>query len=123
MISDDVRAFIRSTVNSVWALELLLFLRSHDRRSWSIQELTRELRASPLIVERGLLTFGAAGLISEEPDGARYAPASDRLDALVREIAAVYAKLPQAVSNEIYAADSKIQDFADAFKFRKKDKD
>jgi hypothetical protein len=123
VISEDVRAFIRATVNSVWALELLLFLRSHDRRSWSIQELTRELRASPLIVERGLLTFGAAGLISEEPGGVRYAPASDRLDALVREIATVYAKLPLAVSNEIYAADSKIQDFADAFKFRKKDKD
>jgi hypothetical protein len=119
MISDEVRSFIRSTISSVWALELLLYLRGHER-AFGVAQLTRELRATPVIVERGLAVFSAAGLVAEETPGSyRYAPASERLDTLVRAVEAAYAKVPQAVSNEIYVPDSKIQDFADAFKFRK----
>jgi len=120
VLTDDLRAFIRATIPSVWTLELLLFLRGHESRVWSVQELTRELRATTLIVERGLAAFAKAGLVVDESGGTvRYAPAAERLRVIVDQIAAAYATQPFAVSNEIYAPEAKIQDFADAFKLRK----
>jgi hypothetical protein len=122
MFSDDAKGFIGFAIKSVWALELLLFLRKHaSAPMWSIEALTRELRASPLIVREALAAFRTAGLIAEDDKGCvRYAPASSYLETLVTDIASEYATRPLAVAREIYAADTgKIQNFADAFRFRK----
>lgn len=122
MFSDDVKGFIGFALKSVWALELLLFLRKHAQAPmWSIDALTRELRASPLIVREAIAVFRTAGLIAEDDKGdVRYAPASPYLDNLVTDLAAQYATRPLAVAREIYAADAaKIKNFADAFRFRK----
>lgn len=122
MLSDDAKGFIGFAIKSVWALELLLFLRKHSQAPWwSIDALTRELRASPLIVRESVASFRTAGLISEDDKGdVRYAPASPYIENLVNDIAAEYATRPLAVAREIYAADvAKIKNFADAFRFRK----
>lgn len=120
MLPDDVRAFVRASIKSIWALELLLFLRAHADRSWSIADLARELRASDPIIRGGLGLFRAADLVIEQADGSiRFAPASSKLDNLVQAVAAIYANRPLAISNEIYAPESKIQHFADAFRIKK----
>jgi predicted DNA-binding transcriptional regulator len=120
MLSDKLKAFIHSSVKSILALELLLFLRAKADRSWTISALVRELRASEPIVKANLGSFQAAGLIREEGAGwVRFAPASPDLDDLVREIADIYATRPVEVSEEIYAVDRAIQHFADAFRLKK----
>ena len=118
--SDDLREFIHTWVKSVWAVELLLFLRRNDKSSWTVDALTRELRSSNFLVEDILATFLQAGIVRQGPDGYRYEPAAPFLDGLVRQLADAYGTRPLAVSKEILAGSrSHIQTFADAFKLKR----
>lgn len=120
MLSDRLRAFIHMSVKSVWGLELLLFLRAHDDSPWSVASLTRELRASESVVRGALSLLRAARLIREEASGyVQFMPATPELEALVREIADIYATHPVEVCEEIYTLDRNIQNFADAFRLKK----
>lgn len=125
MFSDDATAFIRAAIRSVWALETLRSLRVQKSRTWSARALTQELRASELVIREVLTTFQAVGLLETEADGAvRYAPASPELDAVAGEIVVEYERRPIAVMKEIYAVEtSKIQDFANAFRLKQREKD
>jgi hypothetical protein len=117
----DVSSFIRATFRSVWALELLCFLRQDRERSLSHEEMVAGLRGSDLVVSQSVDSLNAAGLVLAGADGsARYCPASDDLDALVEAAAALYAKSPDAVRRTIVAAaNPAITAFADAFRLRK----
>jgi hypothetical protein len=118
---EDVSSFIRSTFRSVWALELLCFLRQDRERSLSHSEMVAGLRGSDLVVSQSVESLTAAGLVLAETDGsARYGPASDDLDRLVEAAALLYAKSPDAVRRTIVAAaNPAITAFADAFRLRK----
>jgi hypothetical protein len=117
----EVASFIRTSFRSVWALELLCFLRRNRGRFMTHVEMVAELRGSDLVVTQSVGTLAAAGLIVTEADGsARYAPASDDLDALVGQAEALYASSPDAVRRTIVAAASpSVTAFADAFRLRK----
>ena len=116
----DVSNFIRATFRSVWALELLCFLRQIPR-SVSHDEMVAGLRGSDLVVTQSVHALTAAGLVLAESDGsARYHPASAELDGLVERAAALYARSPDAVRRTIVAAaNPAITAFADAFRLRK----
>jgi hypothetical protein len=118
---EDLSRFIRSTFRSVWALELLCFLRQDRGRSLSHQEMVAGLRGSDLVVTQSVGSLTAAGLVVAEADGcARYNPASDDLDRLVEAAEALYARSPDAVRRMIVAAaNPAITAFADAFRLRK----
>jgi hypothetical protein len=96
-------------------------LRQNRGRALGHSEMVSELRGSDLVVSQGVATLAAAGLIVTEADGsARYAPASEDLDALVEQAEAFYATSPDAVRRMIVAAASPgITAFADAFRLRK----
>lgn len=120
MLSEEIKAFLRASIKSIWALELLLFLHGHSDQTWSVAALTRKLRASEPLVRASLTLFQAAHLVREDVDGhVRFSPGSPILDRLVRELAETYATHPVAVSDEIYVSDSKIRDFANAFRIKK----
>src|SRR5262245_38612025 len=121
MFSDEEKTFLRVAVPSLWALELLTFLCKRADRSWSVAELTREMRSSPPLVQQVLGTFRTASLISEDTEGrVRYSPASEPLRNVVDQVLRDFATRPLAIMQEIYSGDTrKIQDFADAFKLRK----
>ena len=118
---DEVASFIRTTFRSVWALELIGFLRQHRDRALSHADMVAELRGSDLVVSQSVAALAAAGLIAAEADGsARYAPASRHLDALVEQSASLYASSPDAVRRMIVAAANPgLAAFADAFRLRK----
>ena len=118
---EDISSFISSTFRSVWALELLCFLRQNRGRSLSQGEMVAGLRGSELVVTQGVESLAAAGLVLAEADGsARYSPASAALDALVGRTEAFYARSPDAVRRMIVAAANPgITAFADAFRLRK----
>ena len=117
----EVSSFIRATFRSVWALELLCFLRQNRGRALPHQEMVAGLRGSDLVVSQSVESLSAAGLVLAEADGAaRYAPASEELERLVQRTEELYAKSPDAVRRMIVAsANPGITAFADAFKLRK----
>ncbi|AWK89974.1 hypothetical protein [Azospirillum thermophilum] len=123
VLSDDALTLLRRSVRSVWALELLLLLRRECGRSWTPDTLVAELRGSPMVVGEALGALTAAGLVAKEPDGAlRYHPVAEVLDRWVQEIAEAYSLRPSAVIREIFASpQSKVQIFADSFRFRSLD--
>jgi hypothetical protein len=117
----EVSSFIASTFRSVWALELLCFLRQDRTRSLTHEEMVAGLRGSDLVVSQSVEALTAAGLILSDADGsARYSPVTEELDALAQASAALYAKSPDAVRRTIVAAaNPAITAFADAFRLRK----
>ena len=117
----DVSNFIRLTFRSVWALELLLFLKKNRERAWSHAEMVSGLRGSDLVVTQGVESLGAAGLIlCDEEGGARYGPVSRDLEQLVAEAEKLYAGSPDAVRRIIISsANGGLAAFADAFRLRK----
>jgi hypothetical protein len=123
VISDDAKTFLRAVIRSVWALELLLLLRKQRDRAWTVDALTRELRASDTAIRQALPNFRIAGLIQDEADETiRYTPATTQLDALVQEVASEYANRPFAILNEILAPrETNVEQFARAFRIRKDD--
>lgn len=118
---EEVSSFIRASFPSVWALELLSFLRQNRGRSLSHAEMVAGLRGSDLVVTQSVVSLAAAGLVLAEADGsACYRPATADLEALVERAEALYARSPDAVRRTIVAAASPgIAAFADAFRLRK----
>jgi hypothetical protein len=118
---DDVSSFIRSTFRSVWALELLCFLRQEPEGGRSHEEMVAGLRGSDLVVTQSVQSLTAAGLVVAEADGsARYSPASREVDHLVEQAEALYKRSPDAVRRMIVAAANPgLTAFADAFRLWK----
>lgn len=117
--NDEILRFIASSFRSVWALELLLVLKS-DPRAWSHSELVSTMRASDLVVVKGLTALEAAGLVSSDGANAQYMPVSTEVAALVDDAEALYAKRPDAVRRAIVSASAgDAAAFADAFRLRK----
>ena len=120
--AQDVHSFIRSSFRSVWALEVLCYLRGHRDQSVSAQVLVDALRASSLVVEQSFTNLVAAGLVVRDEQGnAQYAPSSANLDELVAASEDLYLKSPTAVRRGIVeAANPGIAAFANAFRLKDK---
>jgi predicted transcriptional regulator len=123
VLSPDLLSFIRSSIRSVWALELLLLLRNRAPAAVGLDELARELRATPNLVSKCLDALEAAGLIVCEPDrSCRYAPAAPVFDTLSAALEQAYRERPVGVVDAILSApDHRLKSFADAFRFKEKD--
>lgn len=121
VIPDDVIELIDNHITTVWALELLLLLRQHRDRAWTIDALSKELRASADVVLRMVPLLISAGLVAEvEGRSVRYAPANDELDRTVTRLDEYYKQFPVTIVRRIALAPNReVQGFADAFKFRK----
>lgn len=117
---DQLTAFVREHVRSVWALELLMLLKRDPDRSWPAADLVRELRASTGLVNDNLTRFERGGLSVRDDAGAhRYRPAAPVLAELCDDLEAAYRERPVAIVNLIAAPRDPLQSLADAFKFRK----
>jgi len=118
---DEVSSFIRSTFPSVWALELLCFLRRHRDEEWTETSLVAAMRSSELVVAQSVRSLLAAGLvIVGGQNQVRYQPASVSLDELADATERLYSQRPDFVRRTIVSASSSpVRRFADAFKLRK----
>lgn len=116
---DDILRFIAASFPSVWALELLLMLKS-ERRAWDRQELVRNLRASEIVVSKAVDALVAAGLASADDRGALYLPVTDDVADCVERAEQLYRARPNAVRRTIVlAGSSSASAFADAFRLRR----
>jgi hypothetical protein len=121
VIEGELLEFVRTSIRSVWTLELLLLMWRSSSTRWSATQLVRELRASDAVVSDGLASLHAAGLVTPGGDGTFwYAPASPRLDRCVQQLAQVYRERPTAVTKAIFGnPNERLHTFADAFRLKK----
>jgi DNA-binding IclR family transcriptional regulator len=117
---EQILAFLRANIRSLWALELLLLLARERGKAWLPSDLVREMRSSAVAVDEALRNLQRVGLVAADTDNRyRYAPASAELDALASGIAQAYATRPTAVVKAIVTApDDKLRIFADAFRLK-----
>jgi hypothetical protein len=119
--TDAFCAFLQSSVPSVDAAELLLFLRANRASPWSSADLAASLTPGANLSEgevaRYLDSFQQRGLIVREDGGrVRYEAAPDN-DAYVDTLARLYNERPVTLFRVIYTLrDSKIKTLADAFR-------
>jgi hypothetical protein len=118
-LSPQELAFVRRSLKSVWALELLLLLRASPDRAWTTAELVGELRANDSLVSRILDDFRRHGLVGGE-GGWRYL--ADAPDAtLCDQIEALYRERPMTLIKAISTPPDRLQALADAFRIKKGD--
>lgn len=121
MIPEHLRNFLRTTIKSVWALDLLVLLRSSPSQAWTAVDLNNRLRASTSLVDEILVSFTRQGLVTVEADGTyRYAPVSAEIEAMAAEVTRLYGERPVSLIKEIMTApNDKLHSFVDAFRLKK----
>jgi hypothetical protein len=119
--SSEFCSFIKTTIPSVDAAELLLLFHSKPDSALTLDEAAGKLGpgiTTSDIADR-LESYVGAGLLSMEGDRYRYRSATPKAGDVDR-LAQAYQQRPVTLVRIIYALrDSKIQSFADAFKLRR----
>jgi hypothetical protein len=120
LLEPHLLAFIRSSIPSIWALELLLLLRRAAPGSLSREELVQHLRATPTLIDRLLARLSASGLIVQNQNGAfRFECANPDTATLCEALAVAAEERPIALRDAIIASpNDKLRDLADAFRFK-----
>ena len=122
-IPGDVRTLIGRHIDSVVQLELLLLLHRGRDRTWTADDVARELRIEPAwtaaqldqLVERRLLRA-----VEKKPPSYRYDPATPELGQTIESLARAYADRRVTLIALIYSKPTvSLRTFADAFRFRK----
>jgi hypothetical protein len=124
-IPADITEFIIEKIDSVAQLEALLLLRNSPEEKWSVHVLSKRLYIDEKETDEVLAHLQAHGFAirkTDEPPLYKYQPSSTRLQEMVDRLSEVYSKHLVPVTNLIHAKPkSRVQQFADAFKFRKDD--
>lgn len=119
MLEPQLLAFVRTSIPSIWALELLLLLRRAAPGYLTREELVQHLRATPTLIDRLLLRLESAGLVTSNADGAyRFECSTSEVEGLCDKLAVAADERPIALRDAIIAApNDKLRDLADAFRF------
>jgi DNA-binding IclR family transcriptional regulator len=122
-IPDEVRRFILTSIPSVPYLEAMLQLRAEPGMSWDGPSLSRRLYLPQQRTTELLQQLAEAGFAAADDNGWSWQPgpeARERIDAL----AAAYSDNLLGVTELIHSReDRRARQFADAFRWRKDDKD
>jgi hypothetical protein len=105
-ISRDLQDFILQHINSVQRLEVLLLLYQNPR-AWTAAAVSAVLYIAPHSAARNLQSLVSSGVASvtatADPDY-RYAPKTEQLNHIVRELATAYQEHPVTVLTLIYSS-------------------
>jgi hypothetical protein len=120
---EDVRRFVRTSIDSVELLHVLLLLRDNPERQWTAEELSAELRSSPHSIERRLAHLRRHRLAVSSSGLYRYA-APAKSDDLVQRLLELYRERRTTVIDAIFASrPDPLHSFSDAFKVGEHDDD
>lgn len=115
--------FVHGSVDSVEQVLVLLTMQAQPNRSWTVRELTKELRSVESSIERRLLDLYQKNVLHPPAKGVsthNFHPSSDKIASAILELAKIYREKPSRLIELIYSKPPQaIQAFADAFKFRK----
>lgn len=123
-LSDNLQAFLRTYIDSVEQLEVLLLLRASGR-PWTVGEITRELATSAVSAASRLDSLAASQLVVRSGVGEHttyeYRPVDEQVRRSVDELAETYPRRRVAIVTFIFTApDESLRDFSNAFRLRKK---
>jgi hypothetical protein len=128
-LSDEVRALLLGTIESIAQLETLLLLHRDQTRVWDAARVATELRVEPRSAEVQLAALAERGLLravtERDAPSWRYGPATPELARAVDALAAAYEERRVSVVEFLYSkpAVDKLRVFADAFRLREDDSD
>lgn len=125
MLKPRLIAFIRASIPSIWALELVLLLKAIAPQALPPDEIVQKLRATRTLVNRLLTQLADAGLVAlDETGSARFACARPELGTLCDELEVAALERPVALRDAIMSSpNDKLKNFADAFRLKPKDKE
>jgi len=117
---NDALDFVRTSIGSVWALELLVLLRREPVRSWPLDLMIHESRSSVVAVSHAIQMLENAGLVVQTaPREYLYRPTTPTLDAIGDLVQKIYSNKPSTVISAIFdLPDDQLRTFAKAFKFK-----
>lgn len=122
LIPIEVTRFVLTCIRSVPHLEALLLLRSEADQAWDTARVAKRLYIAEPSSHELLADLRDAGFLNFDENTRRfsYCPVDEELAQMIDQLAEIYAKNIVAISNLIHSSkDHKIQQFADAFKWRK----
>jgi hypothetical protein len=124
-LPDDVYRFLHQYIDSVEQLEVLLLARLSPGRSWSSEDMARELYSHPSsIAQRFQSLLGRKLLRESAPGFFMYDPRSAQLDQVVARVAEMYRQRRVAVISLIASKPMEnVKAFSDAFRIRKRKED
>jgi hypothetical protein len=124
-LPDDVYRFLHQYIDSVEQLEVLLLARLSPGRSWSSEDMARELYSHPSSIAQRFQSLLGRNLLRESAPGFfTYAPRSAQLDQVVARVAEMYRQRRVAVISLIASKPMEnVKAFSDAFRIRKRKED
>lgn len=122
-LPDDIRRFILA-LPSIPYLETILVLRESSRQEWTPHDVAQRLFLNEEKITgilQDLCNSGVCVAVAEKRDTFFYRPQSEDLAELITRVAQYYARNLIEVTNMIHGNSStqRIQQFADAFHWRK----
>jgi hypothetical protein len=119
IIPPAVRAFIAKHVDSVAHLEILMLMHASPEVRWDIETISKRLYTTELQASNALRKLCSDGILRSKDDVFAY----DDLDSVtirtIDQLADAYRRQLVPITNLIHSRPRRIQEFADAFKFKK----
>jgi len=119
----EIEQFIAQHIESLAQLETLLSMRREPERTWTCDELSRQLYVTPDVCSGIITDLERRGFVARDaPDSSafRYQSADASVDGLIDQLANLYHQRRVAVITQIYSKPvKKVQTFADAFRLRR----
>ncbi len=119
-ISSGLKSFVKTQIQSVFRLEVLLLLHGVPTRSFTTDEVTNALGFEPEVAHEQLEALAANGLLSRSGDDElryRYDPIDEQEANMVDELAVAYSRQRVPILSLILAEHSdRIRRFAEAFR-------
>ncbi|HEY1235620.1 MAG TPA: hypothetical protein VGH22_19730 [Candidatus Binatia bacterium] len=123
LIPDDVARFIIEKIDSVAQIEALLLLRDNCQQQWDVAAVAKRLYIDDEQAAEILARLEENQVLASKRGERlcyRYQPRSTALNQILDRVAEIYSKHLVPVTNLIHSKPkSRVQEFADAFKFRK----
>jgi hypothetical protein len=124
VLEPDLIHFVRTSVRSIWALEVLLLLRRRAPAGLTADEIVAALRASPGLITRIIDQLVAERLVIKDAAGAIRFECDPGLAKLCDALELAAQDRPIALRDAIHSSpNDKLRNFSDAFRLKGKEKD
>ena len=119
-IPPDLLHFIRECIDRLETLDVLLLLQATPARTWTVSQVSDEMRSSPLAAETALETLALRGLVEKRDNVFAFHPRDAQLLDKTTRLAAFYREKRTAVITAIFSRpNDAVRGFAEAFRFKK----
>ncbi len=120
IISEDARQFILQHISSIAHLEALLLLRTNPQTKWNPETVAGRLYIDPKQAQEVLDELVQQGFITVDDLSYRYNPQTQEMRNMMERIIDLYSRYLVPLTHLIHSrSNSRVQEFADAFRIRK----